>query len=147
VSIVMRNLALATILLVVGSALAPAVAEVRILASPGGNAEAFLGFFSVLDRSGERVVIDGPCLSACTLVLSTIPRDRICVTPRAILGFHAARLMDDRGRMYPAPEATQAVAASYPADVRAWIQQHGGLTARPIFLRGRQLARLYPHCS
>jgi hypothetical protein len=143
----MRPVALAAILLVIGSALAPAVAEVRILASPGGNAETFLDFFSVLDRSGERVVIDGPCFSACTLVLSTIPRDRICVTPRAVLGFHAARLMDDRGRMYPAPEATQSVTASYPADVRAWIRQQRGLTAKPIFLRGRQLAALYPRCS
>jgi hypothetical protein len=132
---------------VIGSTLTPAVSEVRILASPGGEATAFLNFFSVLDRSGERIVIDGPCLSACTLVLSTIPRARICVTPRAVLGFHAARRMDDQGRMYPAPEATRSVAASYPADVRAWIQQHGGLTAKPIFLRGRQLAALYPRCS
>jgi hypothetical protein len=145
VGIVMRHFAIAAILLVIG--LAPAVAEVRILASPGGEAEAFLGFFSVLRRSGERVVIDGPCFSACTLVLSTIPRDRICVTQRAILGFHAAQLVDDRGRKYRAPEATRLVAASYPADVRDWIQQHGGLTAKPIFLRGRQLAALYPHCS
>ena len=27
--------------------------------------------------SGERIVIDGPCLSACTLVVSMVPRDRI----------------------------------------------------------------------
>ena len=35
---------------------------------------------------GEQVVIDGPCLSACT-ALGVIPRERICVTPRARLGF------------------------------------------------------------
>ena len=41
--------------------------------------------------SGEKVIIDGPCLSACTLVLSTVPSNRICVTKRAVLGFHAPR--------------------------------------------------------
>jgi hypothetical protein len=32
-------------------------------------------------------------------VLSTIPQDRICVTPRAVLGFHAARWIDQQGSM------------------------------------------------
>src|SRR6266567_3582930 len=82
------------------AAIAPARAEVRILASPGGQVGPFLYLFERLRESGERVVIDGPCLSACTLVLSTVPNERICVTRRAILGFHAARSMDARGRMY-----------------------------------------------
>ena len=38
---------------------------------------AYLQFFALLDRSGERIILDGPCLSACTLVLSAIPRERI----------------------------------------------------------------------
>ncbi|MEA2837982.1 MAG: hypothetical protein QOD89_2532 [Bradyrhizobium sp.] len=78
---------------------APASAEVRILASPGGEVGPFLDLFERVRASGERVVIDGPCLSACTLVLSTVPNNRICVTRRAVLGFHAARSMDARGRM------------------------------------------------
>ena len=32
-------------------------------------------------------MIDGRCLSACTLVRGVIPRERICVTRRARLGF------------------------------------------------------------
>jgi len=40
--------------------------------------------------SGEMVIIDGVCLSACTIVLGSVPHDRICVTSRAKLGFHAA---------------------------------------------------------
>ncbi len=36
----------------------------------------------------ERVIIDGICNSACTLVLGIVPLNRICVTPRASLGFH-----------------------------------------------------------
>ena len=98
-------------------------------------------------QSGERVVIDGPCLSACTLVLSTIPRSRICVTRRAVLGFHAPQWFYPRtGYTARAPEATRAVTASYPPGVRAWIKKRGGLTQKAIYLRGRELSALYPRC-
>jgi hypothetical protein len=129
------------------AALVPASAEVRILSSPGGEVTEYLRLFAAVRASGERVVIDGPCLSACTLLLSTIPNSRICVTRRAVLGFHAARAVDRRGRVYAAPEATRVVAATYPAPVRAWIARHGGLTRRLILLRGRELAAIYPRCS
>jgi hypothetical protein len=124
----------------------PARAEVRILSSPGGEVGSYLRLFAALRQSGERIVIDGPCYSACTLVLSIVPRERICVTSRAVLGFHAARMVDRRGRVYPATEATRVVAASYPAAVREWIRRHGGLTSRAIYLRGRALAAIYPRC-
>ena len=125
---------------------APARGEVRILASPGGQVGPFLDLFERVRQSGERVVIDGPCLSACTLVLSLVPSDRICVTRRAILGFHAARSVDRRGRTYAEPEASKLVLQAYPAGVRDWIRRHGGLTSHVLLLRGRELAALYPTC-
>jgi hypothetical protein len=128
------------------SALVPARAEVRIRASPGGDVKQYLALFAVVRQSGERVVIDGPCLSACTLVLSTIPHNRICVTPRAVLGFHAARWVDRYGREYAATTPTRAIAASYPASVRAWITRQGGLSRRVLLLRGRELRAMYPSC-
>jgi hypothetical protein len=124
----------------------PAQAEVRILASPGGQVGPFLELFERVRASGERVVIDGPCLSACTLVLSMVPPDRICVTRRAILGFHAARSVDPAGRMYAEPEASELVLEAYPAQVRGWIRRRGGLTSRLLLLRGRELAAIYPSC-
>jgi hypothetical protein len=124
----------------------PASAEVRILASPGGEVGPFLDLFARVRASGERVVIDGPCLSACTLVLSTVPNNRICVTRRAVLGFHAARSMGRRGRLYAEPEASELVLQTYPAGVRDWIIHRGGLTSRLLLLRGRELAALYPTC-
>jgi hypothetical protein len=124
----------------------PALGEVRIEASTGGEVTRFLELFAVLRQSGERIVIDGPCYSACTLVLSTIPHGRLCVTRRAVLGFHAPRLVDDYGQEYFAPEATHVMGAAYPAPIRNWISRHGGLTQRPIFLRGRELMALYPLC-
>jgi hypothetical protein len=124
----------------------PVSAEVRILASPGGQVGPFLDLFEEVNKSGERVVIDGPCLSACTLVVSMVPEARICVTRRAILGFHAARSVDRRGRTYAEPEASQLVLQAYPAPVRDWIIRHGGLTSRLLLLRGRELATIYPRC-
>src|SRR5712691_302416 len=124
----------------------PAQAEIRILASPGGQVGPFLDLFERVRASGERVVIDGPCLSACTLVLSMVPGDRICVTRKAILGFHAARSVDARGRMYAEPEASELVLEAYPAAVRGWIRRRGGLNSRLLLLRGRELTAIYPAC-
>ena len=139
-----RIILLATVLCALASP--PAQAEVRILASPGGAVGPFLDLFEQVRASGERVVIDGPCLSACTLVLSLVPHDRICVTRRAVLGFHAARSVDQVGRMYAEPEASEVVLEAYPAAVRGWIRRRGGLTSRLLVLRGRELAAIYPRC-
>ncbi|WJR77580.1 hypothetical protein [Bradyrhizobium sp. NP1] len=127
-------------------ALAPAEADVRILSSPGGQVGPFLDLFEQIRNSGERVVIDGPCMSACTLVLSMVPSDRICVTRRAALGFHAARSIDRRGRSYAEPEASDLVLQAYPEPVRNWISRRGGLTSRLLVLRGRELAAIYHSC-
>ena len=127
--------------------LASAHAEIRILASPGGQVGPFLDLFDKVRATGERVVIDGPCLSACTLVLSIVPNERICVTRRAVLGFHAARSVDRRGRTYAEPEASELVLETYPAPVRDWITRHGGLTSRLLLLRGRELKAIYRSCQ
>jgi len=124
----------------------PAFAEVRILASPGGEVGPFLDLFEGVRNSGERVVIDGPCLSACTLVLSIVPSNRICVTRRAVLGFHAARPIDQRGRLYAEPAASEVVLEAYPTPVRRWIERRGGLSSHLLLLRGHQLAAIYRTC-
>ena len=140
----MRRLSFAILLIAVATA--PALADVRIVSSSGGVVGNYLEFFSRVRQSGDRVIIDGPCLSACTLVLSTIPRNRICVTSRAVLGFHAPAIIDQGGHMYRSRQATKAVVASYPPSVQAWIRSHGGLKPNLIYLRGRDLAALYPRC-
>ena len=125
----------------------PVRADFRILSSSGGELSSYLTVFARVRQSGDRVIIDGPCLSACTLVLSTIPKNRICVTRRAVLGFHAPQKLDPRsGRMSRTPEATRIVTQSYPAGVRAWIKKRGGLTGKVIYLRGRELGSLYRRC-
>ena len=114
----------------------------------GGLLGEYVAKYRAMAARGDRLVVDGPCYSACTLVLSTVPRDRICVTSRAILGFHAPRWIDRQGKQYAASNTTtQAVADTYPTDVQAWISRHGGLKPRPILLRGRELAAMYRRCS
>ncbi len=141
----MRYIALAILALSLLAPL-PASADIRIIQSPGGEVGPFLDLFEQVRASGERVVIDGPCLSACTLVLSMVPGSRICVTKRAVLGFHAARSVDRRGRVYAEPEASDIVLRAYPEPVRDWISRRGGLTSRLLLLRGRELAAIYPRC-
>jgi hypothetical protein len=124
-----------------------AFAEVRVTNDPGGEVSAYVSRFRDLRASGEHLVIDGPCLSACTLFTAFLPRDRVCVTPRAILGFHAASYYDDARRsLVPTRAGTRLVMRLYPPTIRGWIERHGGLTPRLIGLRGRELAALYGAC-
>src|SRR5215469_18720088 len=76
----------------------PASATMRITSDSGGQIGPYLDKLQSVKRSGQSVVIDGRCLSACTMVLGVIPRDRICVTSRARLGFHAAWHPGENGR-------------------------------------------------
>jgi hypothetical protein len=75
-----------------------------------------------------------------------VPNNRICVTRRAILGFHAARSIDARGHLYAEPEASELVLEAYPSPVRGWILRRGGLTSRLLLLRGRELTAIYRSC-
>ena len=111
--------------------------EVRILSSSGGVAVSYADFFRQVRESGKKVIIDGPCDSACTLVLNIVPRNRICVTRRAVLGFHAPAYVDRSGRVTRTTAATRAVTASYPPPVRAWIKRKGGLKSDFIYLQAQ----------
>jgi len=124
-----------------------ASADVRIVSDPGGEVSSYVHKFEALRQSGERVVIDGPCLSACTLLTGIIPPDRVCITRRAVLGFHAASYYDDTSRsLVPTRQGSRLVMRFYPAEIRSWIERHGGLTPQLITLRGRELAALYRTC-
>lgn len=125
-----------------------ASAEVRIYGDPGGNVAAYVGKYLQIRDSGQRVVIDGPCLSACTLVTGIVPRDRICITNRAELGFHAAsRYNDVTQSLVPTRAGSSQVMRLYPADIRNWIKRHGGLRPQMIKLRGLELAAHYQICE
>src|SRR6516162_11367429 len=105
-----------------------ASADVRIVGDPGGEVSSYVQKFNEIRASGQRIVIDGPCLSACTLFTGIIPRDHVCVTHRAVLLFHAASYFDDaRQTLVPTPQGTQVLLRLYPPEIRDWIDRHGGL--------------------
>jgi hypothetical protein len=124
-----------------------ASAEIRIVGDPGGEVSSYVEKFEAVRASGEQVVIDGPCLSACTLLLGIVPKSHICVTQQAVLGFHAASYYDDASRsLVPTREGSRLVMGIYPPEVRGWIARHGGLTPKLIELRGRELTAMYHTC-
>ena len=123
-----------------------ASAAVRIVSDAGGQIGPYLESLAQLRSSGQNVIIDGPCLSACTLVLGVIPRERICVTSRARLGFHAAWHPGDNGQPTPSRGGTQLLMEVYPQQVRRWLARKGGLTPQMKYLAGRELAAMYSAC-
>ncbi|UWU74205.1 hypothetical protein N2603_29630 [Bradyrhizobium huanghuaihaiense] len=121
-------------------------AAIRITDDRGGSIGKYIYKYERLRASGQRVIIDGFCASACTIVLATLPSERICVTSRAEMAFHAAWDIGPRGRAVTNAGATRMMYLMYPAPVRRWIAHRGGLTPRTIFLRGDPLQAMYRSC-
>jgi hypothetical protein len=86
-----------------------------------------------------------PARQPARILLGVIPHDRICVTPRAVLAFHAAWDPSLTGAQINKP-GTKYLWSHYPDDVRRWIAQHGGLQTKTIYLGGRELAAMFPTC-
>src|SRR5215813_14730612 len=128
----MRALGAALFLALMAPALAtPAAADTRITRDHGGLVDEYKAKYARVKAKGERVVIDGTCNSACTLLLGLVPLNRVCVTPRASLGFHQA-YYDKRwtaGVRVTSIVGTSELMSVYPPPVKNWIDQHGGLTA------------------
>ncbi len=135
-------LAAAFLLIGIGSS----QALVRITDDRGGRIGTYVDKYQELRTSGDTVMIDGLCASACTIVLGAVPANRICVTSRANLGFHAAWDFGNNGQAVTNAEATRMLYSMYPSPIRRWIASHGGLTPRMLFLHGRQLTTMFKPC-
>lgn len=94
-----------------------------------------------------RIMIDGECSSACTTILGYVPLERICVTDKAWLGFHAPTEEDPNGNWVETPEGTAEVMDHYPQPVRDWIAYKGGLEEEMIYLEGAELQKILKLCS
>ena len=127
--------------------IAPAFATVVLSGDGGGKMEEYTARFQRVRNSGETVVIDGTCLSACTMVLGLVPRSRICATENAVLGFHAAWMYDNAGNRVASASGTRDLMKSYPSSIRAWIARNGGLKPSMMYLRGRALAAIVTPCG
>ena len=107
-------------------------ADYRITRDHGGEIKSYEAKYAHLRDKGERVIIDGICNSACTLLLGILPPGKVCVTPRASLGFHQA-YFDQRwtaGIKVISYAGTAELMGYYPQSVKEWIARHGGLTTQ-----------------
>ena len=125
----------------------PGVAAVTITDDPGGRIGTYIAKFEALRQSGERVIVSGTCSSACTMLLGIVPRSRICVTPSAVFQFHTAWDLSPTGQQIVSEAGNRVLWSKYPADVRNWITQHGGLGQGIMSLSGPALARMVPACK
>jgi hypothetical protein len=108
---------------------ASARADVRITRDFGGHVDQYKKRYAEIRERGERVIIDGICNSACTLVLGIVPLNKICVTPRASMGFHQA-YYDRRytaGLYVQSYAGTNELMSYYPETLKEWIAEKGGL--------------------
>ena len=132
-------------------------AVIRLHNDFGGRLSEYGERFERARANGDRVVIDGACIAACTLAVAILPPGRVCVTPQAVLGFQAAwkpapgttdigQIIIPRTDRIPADTATQALMNTYPPALQQWIKRHGGLTAKLILLSGKELTAIVPKC-
>src|SRR3954454_16902629 len=124
-------------------------ADIRITGDRGGVVDEYKAKYTRIRVKGARIVIDGICNSACTLLLGLVPLNRVCVTPRASLGFHQA-YFDKRwtaGIRVTSIAGTAELMSVYPASVRSWIAHHGGLTPQMKHLKnGAELWAIVDPC-
>lgn len=111
-------------------AAAPAHADLRITRDHGGYMEEYKDKYQRIRKRGERVIIDGICNSACTMVFGIVPLNKVCVTPRASLGFHLAYYDKSFtfGMKVNSSGGTSELMAYYPQTIKNWIDRNGGLT-------------------
>jgi len=143
----MRLRAMIVGLLLAVALVQPSNAMMRINEDMGGSLGQYLLKFATIRDSGEQVMIDGSCFSACTLVTALIPKQRICVTERAKLGFHAGWVSDQNGERAVSVEGTHLMYQMYPREIQRWIKLHGGLGKQTLVLEGRELMAVYPACK
>ncbi|WP_298255426.1 hypothetical protein [Bradyrhizobium sp.] len=144
----MRITPLASLLLLC-LAISPARAVLHITRDHGGYVAEYKTKYERIRDNHDRVVIDGICNSACTLVLGIVPLNKICVTPRASLGFHQAYY--DKaftfGIKVTSTGGTSELMSYYPDTVKAWIRRNGGLTTEMKKIKnGAELWKIVDPC-
>ena len=127
----------------------PARADLHITRDHGGYVEEYKAKYQRIRDRHERVIIDGICNSACTLVFGIVPPNKICVTPRASLGFHQAYY--DKaftfGIKVTSAEGTSDLMSYYPVTVKDWIRRNGGLTTEMKKIKnGEDLWKIVDPC-
>jgi hypothetical protein len=101
------------------------------------------GFLFLYQHKWDKIALQHPnvriagiCLSACTVLLGYVPRKNICVTEKGVLGFHLATM----------EFATKQLLEAYPDDIKAWLDEHGGLTHQVLWLQAPEIFHFFQKC-
>ncbi|MGO9358587.1 MAG: hypothetical protein ACLP1D_13080 [Xanthobacteraceae bacterium] len=137
------------VLLIALFAATQARADLHITRDHGGYVEEYKAKYAHIRDTHQRVIIDGICNSACTMVFGIVPMNKICVTPRASLGFHEAYY--DKaftfGIKVTSYEGTSDLMSYYPSTVKDWIERNGGLTTEmKKITNGAELWKIVDPC-
>lgn len=95
--------------------------------SPGGVIDDFEAAAHAINQSHVRVVIAGPCYSACALFADKA-RAHVCITANAEFGFHQASIsyVSADGRILGIGPDTENPLPGDSKDIDAWVRAHGG---------------------
>jgi hypothetical protein len=112
----------------------------------GGTNDRFREASQIFDRHGVRLIIDGPCASACAFWATYQAKwGQACVTrnPDAKFGVHRAKIFDLRKI-----ETEDEENFSY-LDLDPLIEKHGGLPAfnSPLYLSNEEVRTMLPECN
>jgi hypothetical protein len=116
----------------------------------GGSVHEHQFKFGLLKQNNATVEMRGGCWSACTMITSYIPKERLCFAEGAFLAFHADKTLDTPPRLHSS--GTWMMYMGYPAEIRLWIDRHGGLDKLTVetfwTMSDRDLWAIgYPRCK
>jgi len=98
---------------------------------------------NTLNKEDKKIVIDGICISACTMYLVA---EGVCVEPDAYLGFHGATAKTEEDSLY----WTDFMASYYPPKLQDWFYSSGASDLKVSWkgLSGSEVAEMgVPLCS
>ena len=149
--------ALAGAMMLLAQSSSPALAKPIIIShDDGGVVVEYIQKYANLRDHGGRVVVDGPCLSACTLVLGILPEQNVCATSNAAFGFHSATeywTNPENNKTYHqySPEMSRVMFDMYPGRVRKVVASLGwdGREPHPeiILVSGKKLSSIVRRCG
>ena len=109
---------------------------------PGGQIHTYEMWWKRIAALGVTVRVNGPCVSACTMMLWLVPKTRVCITPRAKFGIHMVSVDD-----VPNRRATRSFVKNYPAWVKAWLKTKPRLTDDLTWLYPKDIGNNLKRCK
>lgn len=115
--------------------------HILLKADYGGDINDYAKAFTLLAATEWEVRVEGPCYSACTIVLHN---PFACALPNAVFGFHTAKYYN-RTTLEVGDESSvgnQIMWSHYPPRVRERLG--GKLSADMVYIKGTDLIRACP---